>query len=61
MRQNTQTIGVRDAARKLSVTIKYVYDLLYMGKLPGQKIGRQWRIPAEAVEDRLKKRACDAR
>ena len=56
MRQNTQTIGVRDAARKLSVTIKYVYDLLYMGKLPGHKIGRQWRIPAEAVEDRLKKR-----
>jgi excisionase family DNA binding protein len=55
MRENSQTIGVRDAARKLSVTIKYVYDLLYMGKLPGQKIGRQWRIPVSSVEARLKK------
>jgi excisionase family DNA binding protein len=56
MRQGTRTIGVREAARKLDFTIKYIYDLLYMGKLPGEKIGRLWRIPLSAVEARLKAR-----
>jgi excisionase family DNA binding protein len=61
MGQRKQTIGVREAARRLSVTTKYIYDLLYCAKLPAEKIARQWRIPAEAVEDRLKKRTSDAR
>jgi excisionase family DNA binding protein len=56
MRQSKPTIGVRDAARRLSVTTKYIYDLLYSGKLPAEKIARQWRIATEAVEARLKRR-----
>jgi excisionase family DNA binding protein len=56
MRQSKQTIGVREAARRLSVTTKYIYDLLYCGKLPAEKVARQWRIRAEAVEARLKHR-----
>jgi excisionase family DNA binding protein len=57
MRQTKQTIGVREVARKLNVTTKYVYDLLYCGKLLGaEKVARQWRIPVEAVEARLKQR-----
>ena len=56
MRQKDRTIGVREAARKLNVTIKYVYDLLYCGKLPGEKLARQWRIPTEAIDARLKRR-----
>ena len=54
MREKKLTIGVRDTAQKLNVTTKYVYDLLYSGKLPAQKVARQWRISAEAVEMRLK-------
>jgi excisionase family DNA binding protein len=61
MRQSKPTIGVREAARRLSVTTKYIYDLVYCAKLPAEKVARQWRIPAEAVEDRLKKRVSDAR
>ena len=56
MRHTKQTVGVREAARKLDVTTKYVYDLLYCGKLPAEKVARQWRISAEAIEARLKQR-----
>ena len=56
MRKNTETVGIKDAARTLSYTLKYVYDLVYLGKLPAQKVARQWRIPVSAVEERLKQR-----
>ncbi len=52
----TKTIGVRAAAQRLGCTLKYVYDLLYSGRLPGRKVGKQWHIPAHAVEARLKAR-----
>ena len=51
-----KTIGIAEAARRLNVTLKYVYDLVYGGKLPAQKTGRIWRIPVSAVEARLKQR-----
>jgi excisionase family DNA binding protein len=41
----------------LGYTQKYIRDLLYEGKLSGaQKQGREWRIPAAAVEARLRAR-----
>jgi excisionase family DNA binding protein len=56
-----ETMGVRTAAQRLGCTLKYVYDLLYSGRLPARKIARQWRIPAAAVEARLRARkASDA-
>ena len=45
-----------DAARKLGVGLDYLYSLLWTGKLEAEKVGRQWRIPASAVEARLKRR-----
>ncbi len=51
-----KTIGIAEAARRLNVTLKYVYDLVYGGKLPAEKMGRTWRIPERAVEARLRKR-----
>jgi excisionase family DNA binding protein len=56
MRQRTPTIGAREAARKLNVTITYIYSLLYSGKLPAEKVARQWRIPLSAIEARLRQR-----
>jgi excisionase family DNA binding protein len=44
------------AARKLGIGLDYLYSLLWAGKLQGRKVGKQWRIPAEAVEARLKQR-----
>ncbi len=43
-----------EAARRLGVGLDYLYSLLWTGKLEGRKVGKQWRIPAEAVDARLK-------
>jgi excisionase family DNA binding protein len=51
-----RTLSVREAARQLGCTLKYIYDLLYSGRLAGEKFGRQWRIPAEAL-DKMQRRA----
>jgi excisionase family DNA binding protein len=51
-----QFMGVRDAAKSLGVSLKFVYDLLWAGKLEGEKVGKTWRIPTSAVEARLKRK-----
>jgi len=51
-----ETVGIAEAARRLNVTLKYIYDLVYSGKLQAQKVGKTWRIPASAVEAKLKQR-----
>lgn len=56
MRRDTRTIGIKEAARKLNFTLKYVYDLVYLGKLPATKVDRQWRIRLSDVEARQKQR-----
>jgi excisionase family DNA binding protein len=43
------TLTVRQAALKLKCTLKYVYDLVYAGKLEASKTGRQWRISTPSV------------
>ena len=51
-----KTMGVRTAAQRMGCTLKYIYDLLYSGRLRGRKVGKRWHIPAHAVEARLKAR-----
>lgn len=43
-----------ETARRLGVGLDYLYSLLWTGKLQARKVGKQWRIPVEAVEARLK-------
>jgi excisionase family DNA binding protein len=52
-----KTLSVREAAKQLGCTLKYVYDLLYSGRLMGEKVGRQWRISAEALRAKMHRRA----
>jgi excisionase family DNA binding protein len=52
--KRAETMGVREAAKQLGVSIKFVYDLVWAGKLPAEKPGKTWRIPLGAVEARLK-------
>ena len=47
---------VRDTAKRLGVSIKFMYDLIWAGKLDATKVGKVWRIPASAVEKRLQRR-----
>jgi len=51
-----ETLSVREAAKQLRCTLKYVYDLLYSGRLAGKKVGREWRIPPDAIRTRAKQR-----
>ena len=56
MNKAQRTFGIREVAQQLGFTMKYVYDLVYAGKLEAQKVGKQWRIPAEAIQARMKQR-----
>lgn len=47
------SMTVREAARRLGCGIKRTYDLVWSGQLEAQKIGKQWRIPMKAVQDRI--------
>jgi excisionase family DNA binding protein len=52
-----KTLTVKETAQRLGCSLKWVFDLLYAAKLPGATKARgQWRIPAVAVEQRLKQR-----
>ena len=54
--KNSMELSAVQAARKLGVSLDFVYRLLMTGKLNGRKADKQWRIPVEAVEARLKQR-----
>ena len=56
MKQKTELTAV-ESARRLGVGLDYLYSLLWTGKLPARKVGKQWRVPAEAIEERLRKRS----
>ena len=57
MSSQPKTVGVREAALKMGFTLKYLYDLIYSGKLEAVKVGRKWHIPSKGIQDRLKERA----
>ncbi|MGD0213459.1 MAG: excisionase family DNA-binding protein [Terriglobales bacterium] len=56
MASKEKEISAIEAARRLGVGLDYLYSLLWTGKLLGRKVGKQWRIPAEAVQARRKER-----
>lgn len=56
MQSDKRTVGIREAAVMLNFTLKYTYDLVYSGRLRATKVGRQWRIPLSAIEQRLEQR-----
>jgi hypothetical protein len=44
-------IGPKDIARRRGCTVKYVYDLLAAGRIPGaRKVGKNWAIPTRALK-----------
>ncbi len=53
---NKQELSPIEAARRLGVGLQYVYSLLWTGKLAGRKVGRSWRVSAQAVETKLRER-----
>jgi excisionase family DNA binding protein len=47
------TISATDAAKRLGVNLNFVYDLMRVGKLRARKRGKQWRVPEQAIRERL--------
>jgi len=47
----------REAARRLNISLDYVYKLVWADQLEAKKIGRQWRIAVDAVDARIQRRA----
>jgi excisionase family DNA binding protein len=56
MASKEKEVSAIEAARRLGVGLDYLYSLLWTGQLAGRKAGKQWRIPVEAVQARLKQR-----
>ena len=53
-----QAMTVAEAARSLDVTLHYAYALIWGGQLKARKVDGQWRISAEAINNRLRERIC---
>ena len=53
---DTDKCTVPQAARSLRVSLKWVRDLIYAGRLPAQKIAGRWYIQKAELEARLKQR-----
>ena len=53
----TQTLSTREAATTLGISIRHLLTLLYEKKLPAKKVGMVWRIPASAIEKRLRSKS----
>jgi excisionase family DNA binding protein len=54
--KRSRSLSVRDAAKLLGVSIKFVYDLIWAGTLKAKKVGKTWCIPPSAIEARLRRR-----
>jgi len=44
----------REAAVALSVSLQFVYQLIWSGKLEANKVQKVWLIPASAIDARRK-------
>lgn len=44
------TLTIKDLARYLNVTERTIYNLLDQGKLPGFKVGSNWRFRKEDID-----------
>lgn len=47
--RDCQTIDVLPVCDLLKMSRTHVYNLLKSGRLPGRKIGGQWRIPVDGL------------
>ena len=45
-------ISTLEAAKRLGVSIGWLYQLIRVGEIPATKTGRRWMIPTAAIEAR---------
>lgn len=54
-------LTVSEVAGTMRVSKMTVYRLLHSGELPGVRVGRSFRVPADALEVYLRESATDLR
>jgi excisionase family DNA binding protein len=47
-------VGVYEYARVTGLALNTVYQQIYLGKLPAQKMGRKWQIKRTVMESSIK-------
>jgi excisionase family DNA binding protein len=52
----TVEVGVAEAAKRLGITTAYLYTLLWAARLEARKVDGKWRIPTEAIRERMARR-----
>lgn len=57
MEAESETLSVRDVAIALGCTLKWVYDLIYTGRLAAIKVDGVWKVSRSAVEVYANERA----
>lgn len=46
-----EILDLKDVAEYLGLNKRTVYNLVRKGEIPGTKIGRQWRVKKDSLED----------
>ena len=54
MNEHSDVMNIDEMAKYLKLPKPTVYKLVRDGRLPGRKIGRQWRFHKGAIDDWLK-------
>ena len=49
---STDQITTVEAAKRLGVSLNWVYMLIRCGELPATKTGKKWLIPVTAIDER---------
>ena len=56
MTKNEKILSVPKAARELGCTLRWVYDMVYAGRLKANKVAGRWQIARTEIETLLKRR-----
>jgi excisionase family DNA binding protein len=57
MKEKSALVSPREAARRLGITLQFVYMELWANRIPGaRRSGQLWQIPEKAIQERLSRR-----
>lgn len=45
-------VGVYEFSRQTGLSLSFIYQQIYLGKLPAKKLGRKWQIPEAELATR---------
>jgi excisionase family DNA binding protein len=45
-------IGVYEFSRQTGLSLSYIYQQIYLGKIKAEKLGRKWQIPLSELREK---------